>query len=361
MSSAKAMAFAFHQWETLDEDALPTTARTLLMALANFCNEHFETYPSRGKLAKLCSCSLDTVDRQLRHLERAGLIARIRRERFNGASTSATNILLIGPAQVEHAKALGWKPPGADPQDVVGGPHHAALPQEPEGGRTMRLGGPHHAAPVITEPKNSEHTPLAPQPAEAPPSAPADVTPALGVGVVPEGGRRRLDPDFAGADAFLAAWPAPAVTDSPEAVRRLWARLTPDDRKAAAARAGDWRAKARASGQRSFSACRYLRDKLWQAIDVAKASEKAGISPPTTFVFEGSDAWKAWCEHRRRRDGIGSYPVVQRREDGRRGWWFPTLWPPRPEAQAGPDAAGESEAQQLARSHADFAAANGLG
>ena len=328
MSSAKAMAFAFHQWETLDEDALPTSARTLLMALANFCNEHFESYPARGKLAKLCSCSLDTVDRQLRHLERMGLIARIRRERMNGASTSATNVILVGPAQVDHAKALGWKPPGADPQDVVGGPHRAALPPEPEGGRTMRLGGPHHAAPVITEPKNLEDTPLAPQPETEGSGQPVVESPALGVGSLPEGSRRRFDPDFPGADAFLAAWPNPALTDSPEAIRRLWARLSPDDRKAAAAKAVDWRSKAKAGGLRSFSASRYLRDKAWQSLDVLKAGQKAGVSAPTLFVFEGSDAWNAWCEHRRRTEGrTTGYPVTT--HEGRRGWWFPSLWPPK--------------------------------
>ena len=280
MSSAKAFAFAFHQWETLDEDALPTTARALLMALANFCNEHFESYPSRGKLAKLCSCSTDTVDRWLRHLERIGLIARIRRERMNGASTSAINVLLVGPEQLAHARTLGWKPPGADPQDVVGGPHHAALPSEAEGGRTMRLGGPHHAAPVITEPKNLEDSPKAPQPEPKADGATVPEAQSLGVGGLPEGSRRRVDPDFAGADAFLSAWPDPALTDAPEAVRRLWSRLSPEDRKAAAARALEWRSKAKASGQRAFSACRYLRDKQWQTLDVLKAGQKAGISTP---------------------------------------------------------------------------------
>jgi len=180
-------------------------------------------------------------------------------------------------------------------------------------------------------------------------------SPALGVGALPEGSRRRFDPDMAGADAFLSAWPNPALTDSPEAIRRLWARLSPDERKAAAAKAVDWRSKAKAGGLRSFSASRYLRDKAWQSLDVLKASQKAGVSAPREFVFEGSDAWKAWCAHRLRTEGLRTgYPVIQRREDGRRGWYFPTLWPPR-------DAAvGQGVADKRDEGLDEFAKASGL-
>jgi hypothetical protein len=65
-----------------------------------------------------------------------------------------------------------------------------------------------------------------------------------------------------------------------------------------------------------------------------KAAEKANAK---TFVYENSDAWQAWCQHRRAQGGIGSLPTCTHIVDGKakRGWWMPSLYPPKPSA-AGP-------------------------
>jgi hypothetical protein len=57
-------------------------------------------------------------------------------------------------------------------------------------------------------------------------------------------------------------------------------------------------------------------------IQKLQAAEEARRAQPV-FVFEGTEAWKAWAATRPR-----GYPVTVRESDRRRGWWFPSLFPP---------------------------------
>jgi hypothetical protein len=71
---------------------------------------------------------------------------------------------------------------------------------------------------------------------------------------------------------------------------------------------------------------------------IQKAASNAGAR---VFVYEGSTAWKAWIEHRRQQGMIPSLPVTNASVEGRarRGWYLPTLFPPKPKAKStGPPA-----------------------
>ena len=304
-------------------DDLTAGARLLLSVLANYANEAGEAYPARPTMARICGCSIDSVDTYLRKLEAGGFIARIRRTKTNGASAPAINVLLIGIREREHARSLGW----GNPQDIVGGPNGSALPEGAGEGRMDRLGGPNSSAPTTLNQEYLTFTPLTPQAGQAEPAAgdqPLGVEPAAGA-------RPRRDPDEDGARAFLEAWPHKTLADVPSSVQRQWAGLTAEERKAAKASAGIWYSRLKASGRRHIpSSVAYLRDRAWQALDVVKAGQRDGTAVPAeVFVWEGSDAWRSWLQHQRK----SSFPTT--RHDGRIGWWFPSLYPPR----AGPQAA----------------------
>ena len=55
-----------------------------------------------------------------------------------------------------------------------------------------------------------------------------------------------------------------------------------------------------------------------------QAAEDARKAKPV-FVFEGTEAWKAWQKARAPR----GTPVHRRKEDGKSGWYFPSLFPPK--------------------------------
>lgn len=65
----------------------------LLVALANEANKSGVTFVGQQLLAEACSCTRETVSRNMVALERAGLIARVQRRRGNGSRTSDYTIL----------------------------------------------------------------------------------------------------------------------------------------------------------------------------------------------------------------------------------------------------------------------------
>lgn len=54
---------------------------------------------------------------------------------------------------------------------------------------------------------------------------------------------------------------------------------------------------------------------------------------PRVFVIEGTKAWNAWLDHRKRLGLPRSLPTCQGMDDhaNRRGWWMPSLFPPATE------------------------------
>lgn len=76
---------------------------------------------------------------------------------------------------------------------------------------------------------------------------------------------------------------------------------------------------------------RWLRDEGW-SVDAKQAAARelkaAEAHPVKVFVEEGTPAWKAWKEHRRRQ-GLGVQSAIAfPSKRGRRGWLFESEWPP---------------------------------
>lgn len=66
--------------------------------------------------------------------------------------------------------------------------------------------------------------------------------------------------------------------------------------------------------------------------------EREAAKPAQYFVIEGSDPWKYWLAEMRRRKGNNWNLTCDRVMDGRvrRGWYFPSLYPPpKPKAPPG--------------------------
>lgn len=59
-------------------------------------------------------------------------------------------------------------------------------------------------------------------------------------------------------------------------------------------------------------------------------TEREKAKPAQYFVIEGSDPWKYWIAEMRRRTGRAWHLTTDRVMDGRsrRGWYFPSLYPP---------------------------------
>lgn len=56
------------------------------------------------------------------------------------------------------------------------------------------------------------------------------------------------------------------------------------------------------------------------------------------FVYRGTPGWDAWMAHRKKMTGIGSSPTYRKFVEGvgwREGWDFPSMFPPRGEAEKG--------------------------
>ena len=57
------------------------TSKLVLIVLANYADEKFETYPSKRHLAKICNCDERTILRSLQELEDKKIIRK--KERFD--------------------------------------------------------------------------------------------------------------------------------------------------------------------------------------------------------------------------------------------------------------------------------------
>lgn len=80
------------------------------------------------------------------------------------------------------------------------------------------------------------------------------------------------------------------------------------------------------------------------------AKEREAAKPAQYFVYEHSDAWKYWVPEMRRRTGHqGWYLTCDRVENGRtrRGWYFPSLFPPAHKPTAPPNELSDEDAQAL--------------
>lgn len=79
-------------WE---QDAASATDRLILIAIADFCDENYQCFPSQKKLAERALCSTDTVQRSLRRLEAAGLLYRQGRGRTFGGGGRTSDLITL--------------------------------------------------------------------------------------------------------------------------------------------------------------------------------------------------------------------------------------------------------------------------
>ncbi len=112
--SGKAMGWALEQSTELPVDKL------VLIAVANFADEHHQCFPSRKTLAKLAMCSVDTVDRSIRRLIKSGMLGKDQRFADRGGLKSNCYSLPVGDYSPAAHNPLGGggrkMRPGGQPQ-----------------------------------------------------------------------------------------------------------------------------------------------------------------------------------------------------------------------------------------------------
>jgi len=132
--SAKAMGWALEQTTELPIDKL------ILIAIANFADEHHQCYPARKTLARMAMCSLDSVDRAMKRLLEAGLVAKAERTGANGKTTSNCYTLPVEEPQSAAHKKLGDASRKMRPAPQ---PQNAAIPAAPNAAPPAAMVRPH--------------------------------------------------------------------------------------------------------------------------------------------------------------------------------------------------------------------------
>jgi hypothetical protein len=357
--------------------AMPAMLRWLLVCIADRTNRDTGyTYVSPRRLAEDHGSSVGFVKDGLRRLEALGFIARVKRLKADGSHDTSLLIVLDSDEAHARAAALGWTKPapsdgaseaeegGAggedEAQDVEGWVTTDPTPAGEGVGHHGPQGGSPQTPPSIDEPGIEPESPQPPsrarRPAEPSTDRPPGIVPAvLPAGPLPDG----YDPDPAGANAFLATWRSTiraSSADVPEVIRRTWKGLSAEERRRAAGDLDAWHRQMAREKRPLGSATRYLRDKAWEVLDHVRAGRREGTAPPTFFIREGSPEWDAWARHEARH-GRRLMAIPSQHEKGR-GWWMPTLWPPR-EAGAGHGSVS-SAAERRDEGLDDFVKASGL-
>ena len=121
-------------------------------------------------------------------------------------------------------------------------------------------------------------------------------------------------------EAFAKVYPVDATT-SFEALRREAERLAPKDRERALRAAEIYAKAASKRGAGVLQASVWLSRRRFEDVERAEAAaERTGVS--RVFVARGTPAWDAWAS-------AGHKPTLISEHQGKTGWWFPTLFPPR--------------------------------
>jgi len=140
------LPFVVMPYAVLEHRALSATDVLVYATIARFADNHTgEAWPSRQTIAGLARCSVDTIDRSIAVLEKAGFLTKERRKGAKGEP--ASNLYTV------HEVA-------DQPQDVVGGSRtHAARGSRTDAARGSRT----HAArtrPTELETSSEQETPV---------------------------------------------------------------------------------------------------------------------------------------------------------------------------------------------------------
>lgn len=98
--------------------------KLVLLALADYADENWQSFPSRRRLAERAECSVDSVDRALKRLEAAGLIGPPQRRPHDRGGLSSNLYTLLWDA---HPPSRNLRPPLAADCGQSGRTHAATL------------------------------------------------------------------------------------------------------------------------------------------------------------------------------------------------------------------------------------------
>jgi len=368
--SIGALNWALHQ------HACSSSAKFVLVVLAQYAGEAGDCHPSQAELAEATLQSAETVRKRLQDLETAGLIYRIGRGRTEHGYYGRDGIIVLcNEACRAYAATFGWrekteksrleKTPALETGAGISGEQIANPPVL--GATDPKLEGTTHPkSEGATDPKleDSQNPPepdgfARPAAQEVENAAEkADGTDAAtrGAGISSSPARAEIvynnnyikpfqkvslknpEPDqsqAAGLDEpapdlwpkFEKLWPWEGAEPF-EPARRSFHRLSPAEKVLALQWVPAFVAAQKAKGKRLGQARRYLSDKKFEpfASGVAKAAAKP------VFVIEGTPAFDAWLAVWRAENG--NRPLF--RADGknaegrpRKGIWRATLFPPR--------------------------------
>lgn len=228
-------------------------SKAVLVQLANYADEHGSCFPSQAHLAEIVEVSERTLGECVRRLEADGYLVS-RRDRLDNGRLGMTRYTLCLD-----------RPAGEPPEAASSGDHPQNEDQPPEAdapatGRCFRSDTPDN---------NHQQNPL--REAQAREGQEAELR-------VPNG--ELLEE--------LRAQHPQTAHDSPADSAAAWRALTPEQRRAAHARFGEWMA-ARGGRKALASLGTYLREKRWELLPPRPGDPGAAALPP--IVPAWSRAW----------------------------------------------------------------------
>lgn len=284
------------------------------MALSNYAGQRGDCFPSQERLAEETEQSVDTVQRRMSDLAKAGFIYRPRQNRKgSGHFGVGITIVLCSADAVDYARSLGYAPNAETTQNGVENEtsegeiacHHrtagsgAAEPQE--AAPPYRTGAAQNSQEDITL------TPKSPFPKPEPPP--------------PDDGFTK---DWL---EFEKSWPW-AEGEAREPARRHFGKIAAADRPLAIRGIGGFVAFRQRKQRRLGPARMYLRDRCWEAtVGTQSADPFAG----QVWIEKDSPEWLAWAAwHRARNGGRSLFAFHHSLPSGRRsyGRFEKSLYPP---------------------------------
>ena len=333
--SIRAITWAF------DIESISPATKIVLLALADNADEDTgAAFPSQATLARKTNQSVDSVQRKIKELVAEGLIY-VTKNKSRAATNRSEDdvvinnlyIVLFSSGAKSHAVSLGWLPPArSEERTGENDPaKHAAncgsLPAKHAAGETQACRTGNVSEPQLcgTEPSGNCQGTSPPTPKASEPDRVLEGGASLDM-------EKRAETALAAWERFRRAWIFDP-TESVEAARREFFRLSGEDRDKALARAGDYLGECRRRIRKVKHARTWLADKGWQAFEVgigpsivAKATGSVRRGDGIWTIFEGGPQAAAWREYLAA-NGLPALKFIPR--NGGPGFCSrPSEWPP---------------------------------
>lgn len=325
------MSFDALKWVDNIETLSPS-AKVVLFTLAQYANEHGESWPSQEVLARKSNQSTDSVQRRLKEMVDGGYLHRVKRKSDCGTQITNLYILLMDDATRAYATRCGWRAEDASEGDAPDASGRAAdcgpaetpsrAAQRPQPGRTAPVAGPHCCG--SNQPNNLSNNP--------PPKSP----------VAESEGEGAAAPHFVEWTDFRKIWTFDP-SEIPGQAAAEFARLTDDDRALAVKWAPRYIAHCRAHGRKIAHAKSWISGRGWEAFESRSVESAASIGGAPFTVREGSPQAAAWARYETAVYGAPRLRFIPSRLG--RICTRPTEWPPSLKAEEG---ARDGPAQSVA-------------